>query len=82
MSDLVGNPEDRFSHNEAHLSTGDISPAPGDSHEEQRTWSMCSCPRVGAHELPLYRRYCKVPKFLDARNFAVIHLKFKQRGET
>ena len=24
----------------------------------------------------------KVPKFSDARNFAVIHLKFKQRGQT
>ena len=28
----------------------------------------------------LLRNYHKVPKFLDARNFAVIHLKFKQRG--
>ena len=26
--------------------------------------------------------YHKVPKFLDARNFAVIHLKFKQIGPT
>ena len=26
--------------------------------------------------------YHKVPKFSDARNFAVIHLKFKQRGQT
>ena len=26
--------------------------------------------------------YRKIPKFLDARNFAVIHLKFKQRGQT
>ena len=24
MSDLVGNPEDRFSHNEAHLSISDV----------------------------------------------------------
>ena len=27
-------------------------------------------------------RYRKVPKFLDAKNFAVIYLKFKQRGQT
>ena len=27
-------------------------------------------------------KYCKVPKFSAARNFAVIHLKFKQRGQT
>ena len=26
--------------------------------------------------------YRKDPKFLDARNFAVIHLKFKQKGQT
>ena len=26
--------------------------------------------------------YRKVPKFSEARNFAVIHLKFKQRGQT
>ena len=26
--------------------------------------------------------YRKVPKFSDTRNFAVIHLKFKQRGQT
>ena len=26
--------------------------------------------------------YRKVPKFSDARNFAVIPLKFKQRGQT
>ena len=26
--------------------------------------------------------YRKVPKFSDARNFAVIHLKFNQRGQT
>ena len=26
--------------------------------------------------------YHKVPKFSDARNFAVINLKFKQRGKT
>ena len=26
--------------------------------------------------------YRKVPKFLDARNFAVIYLKFIQRGQT
>ena len=26
--------------------------------------------------------YRKVPKFLDARNLAVNHLKFKQRGKT
>ena len=26
--------------------------------------------------------YCKVPKFLDTRIFAVIYLKFKQRGQT
>ena len=26
--------------------------------------------------------YRKVPKFSDARNFAVIHLKIKQRGQT
>ena len=25
--------------------------------------------------------YRKVPKFSDARHFAVIHLKFKQRGK-
>ena len=25
--------------------------------------------------------YRKVPKFLDAKNFAVIYLKFKQRGQ-
>ena len=25
--------------------------------------------------------YRKVPKFSDARNFAIIHLKFKQRGQ-
>ena len=25
--------------------------------------------------------YSKVPKFSDAKNFAVIHLKFKQRGK-
>ena len=30
----------------------------------------------------LFVSYCKVPKFSDARNFAVIHLKFKQRGQT
>ena len=28
------------------------------------------------------RPYCKVPKFSNAKNFAVIHLKFKQRGQT
>ena len=28
------------------------------------------------------QRYRKVPKFSDARNFAVIYLKFKQRGQT
>ena len=29
--------------------------------------------------LGLYRNnYCKVPKFLDTQNFAVIHLKFKK----
>ena len=27
-------------------------------------------------------KYRKLPKFSDARNFAVIHLKFKQRGQT
>ena len=27
-------------------------------------------------------KYRKVPKFSDAINFAVIHLKFKQRGQT
>ena len=26
--------------------------------------------------------YLKVPKFSDAINFAVVHLKFKQRGQT
>ena len=26
--------------------------------------------------------YRKVPKFSEARNFAVIYLKFKQRGQT
>ena len=25
--------------------------------------------------------YLKIPKFSDTRNFAVIHLKFKQRGQ-
>ena len=29
-----------------------------------------------------YCRYCKAPKFLDSRKIAVIHLKFKQRGQT
>ena len=27
-------------------------------------------------------KYRKGPKFSDTRNFAVIHLKFKQRGQT
>ena len=26
--------------------------------------------------------YYKVPKYLDSENFAVIYLKFKQRGQT
>ena len=26
--------------------------------------------------------YRKIPKFSDAKNFAVIYLKFKQRGQT
>ena len=26
--------------------------------------------------------YCKVPKFSHSRNFAVIHLEFKQSGQT
>ena len=30
----------------------------------------------------LFDAYSKVPKFSDARNFAVIYLKFKQRGQT
>ena len=25
--------------------------------------------------------YCRIPKFSDARNFAVIHLKFKQEAK-
>ena len=29
-----------------------------------------------------HSNYRKNPKFSDARNFAVIHLKFKQRGQT
>ena len=29
------------------------------------------------HEYDMYR---KVPKFSDAKNFAVVYLKFKQRG--
>ena len=29
----------------------------------------------------LFFQYLKVPKFLDAKNFAVIYLKFKQRGQ-
>ena len=29
-----------------------------------------------------FHEYRKVPKFSDTRNFAVIHLKFKQRGQT
>ena len=28
------------------------------------------------------RKYCKVPKFLMLKNFDVIYLKFKQRGQT
>ena len=28
------------------------------------------------------KKYCKVPKFSDARNFAVIYLKFKERGQS
>ena len=28
------------------------------------------------------KQYCKVPKFSEARDFSVIHLKFKQRGHT
>ena len=27
----------------------------------------------------MQRNYCKVPKFSDAKNFTVIHLKFKQK---
>ena len=33
-------------------------------------------------QVPQIFHYHKVPKFSDARNFAVIHLKFKQRGQT
>ena len=32
--------------------------------------------------IPIEIAYRKVPKFLDAKNFAVIYLKFKQRGQT
>ena len=31
---------------------------------------------------PATGEYCKVPKFSDARNFAVIDQNFKQRGQT
>ena len=30
----------------------------------------------------LVSTYCKVPKFSDAKNFAVINPEFKQRGQT
>ena len=30
----------------------------------------------------IHNIYPKIPKFLDTRNFAVIHLKFKQRDQT
>ena len=60
MSDLVGNPEDRFSHSKAH-------------NERSR---YAARPDMGT---------VIIVKFLNFRTpeiFAVIYLKFKQRGKT
>ena len=40
---------------------------------------MMACVSVVLLSVACFR---KVPKFSDARNFAVIHIKFKQRGQT